>query len=66
MKGLPPPAPPKIGGELSSPDTQALEEEKSQPQADSEISENTSPLLDKEGVGGGEPTFLLPSPLQKV
>ena len=53
MKGLPPPAPPKIGGELQPPDTQALQDEKKAPRATSNVEGNTSPLLDKEGVGGG-------------
>jgi len=43
MKGLPPPAPPKIGGEL-------LTRPLAPPETGGELK---SPLLDKEGVGGG-------------
>jgi very-short-patch-repair endonuclease len=43
MKGLPPPAPPKIGGEL-------LTRPQPPPYQGGELK---SPLLDKEGVGGG-------------
>ncbi len=43
MKGLPPPAPPKIGGELLTRPLHPPETGR----------EPESPLLDKEGVGGG-------------
>jgi len=53
MKGLPPPAPPKIGGELLPADKQASHEGKKPPEAASITEEVISPLIDKEGVGGG-------------